>query len=78
VVTVLVVSGEEVEPGEQFHALELGHKVFGVRERKSVFDSYLIQSAIFNYHLEQQFHFGIKALRDEWNWGCARGDRLVD
>jgi hypothetical protein len=65
VVAVLVVSAEEVELGEPFHALELGHKVFGVWERESVFDHYFIQNAIVDYHQEQQLSFGIEALRNE-------------
>jgi hypothetical protein len=65
VVAVLVASGEKVELGEPFHALELGHEVFGVREWKSVFDRYLIQTAMVDYHPEQWHPFRIEALRNE-------------
>lgn len=53
VVSVLVVSGEEVELGEPFHALELAHEVFGVRVWESVINRYLIRSVIVEYHPEQ-------------------------
>jgi hypothetical protein len=65
VVGVLVVSGEEVELGEPFHALELGHKVFGVQVRESDLDRHFIQSAIVNYHPEQRLSIGIEASRNE-------------